>query len=38
MIVKIAIASMDGVSISPHFGRSSCFIVFEVENGRTKNK
>ncbi len=38
MIMKIAVASMDGVSISQHFGRSSCFIVFEVENGKTKSK
>jgi predicted Fe-Mo cluster-binding NifX family protein len=38
MIMKIAVASMDGVSISQHFGRSSCFIVFEVEDGKTKSK
>ena len=38
MIMKVAVASMDGVSISPHFGRSSCFIVFEVEDGKRKSK
>jgi predicted Fe-Mo cluster-binding NifX family protein len=32
--MKIAVASMDGVSISPHFGRSECFIVFEAAEGR----
>ena len=31
--MKIAVASIDGVSISRHFGRSRCFIVFDVENG-----
>jgi predicted Fe-Mo cluster-binding NifX family protein len=30
--VKIAVASEDGVSISQHFGRSRCFLVFEVED------
>jgi predicted Fe-Mo cluster-binding NifX family protein len=28
--MKVAIASSDGVSISRHFGRSQCFIVFDV--------
>jgi predicted Fe-Mo cluster-binding NifX family protein len=32
--MKIAVASTDGVSISPHFGRSKSFIVFEVADGR----
>ena len=36
--MKVAVASMDGISISPHFGRSSCFIVFDVENGKIKDK
>jgi predicted Fe-Mo cluster-binding NifX family protein len=36
--MKVAVASMDGVSISQHFGRSSCFIVFEMENGKIKNR
>jgi predicted Fe-Mo cluster-binding NifX family protein len=30
--VKIAVASEDGISISHHFGRSRCFLVFEVED------
>ncbi len=29
--MKIAVASIDGVSISHHFGRSQCFIVFDVD-------
>lgn len=32
--MKIAVASSDGVSISKHFGRSACFIVFEVKDGK----
>jgi predicted Fe-Mo cluster-binding NifX family protein len=32
--MKIAVASSDGVSISQHFGRSRCFIVFEVADGK----
>ena len=28
--MKVAVASVDGVSISHHFGRSQCFIVFDV--------
>ena len=32
--MKIAVASMDGAAMSPHFGRSRCFIVFTVEDGR----
>jgi predicted Fe-Mo cluster-binding NifX family protein len=30
--VKIAVASEDGVSISQHFGRSRCFLVYEVDD------
>lgn len=29
--MKIAVATMDGVSTSQHFGRSSGFVVFDVE-------
>lgn len=29
--MKIAVASMDGTTISGHFGRSSCFIIFETD-------
>ena len=32
--MKIAVASADGVSISQHFGRSQCFIVFDVADGK----
>ena len=31
--MKIAVASNDGVSVSKHFGRTSRFSIFEVENG-----
>jgi ubiquinone/menaquinone biosynthesis C-methylase UbiE len=31
-VKKTAVASEDGVSISHHFGRSRCFLVFEVED------
>lgn len=29
--MKVAVASADGLSISHHFGRSQCFMVFEVD-------
>jgi len=32
--VKIAVASIDGTSVSQHFGQSRCFIVFEVADGK----
>lgn len=32
--MKIAVASFDGTEISPHFGRSPWFLVFEVVNGK----
>ncbi len=32
--MKIAVASGDGVSISRHFGRSKCFIVFDIAQGQ----
>ncbi len=32
--MKVAVASQDGVTISEHFGRSACFIVFDVDEGR----
>jgi predicted Fe-Mo cluster-binding NifX family protein len=32
--MKIAIASDDGVSLSSHFGRSRCFLVFDIESGK----
>lgn len=36
--MKIAVASSDGVSISRHFGRSGCFLVFEVQDGVIRGK
>ncbi len=30
--MKVAVASEDGVNISHHFGRSRCFLVFEIED------
>ncbi|MFC1563498.1 NifB/NifX family molybdenum-iron cluster-binding protein [candidate division KSB1 bacterium] len=32
--MKIAVASSDGVKISKHFGRSKCFIVYEIDDNR----
>ena len=34
--MKIAVASVDGTSISQHFGHSTGFIVFEVEDSAIK--
>jgi len=36
--MKIAVASSDGVSISRHFGRSACFIVFHTDEGKVVKK
>jgi len=36
--MKIAVATIDGVSISQHFGRSAGFIVFEVEDKLIKSR
>jgi predicted Fe-Mo cluster-binding NifX family protein len=32
--MKIAVASIDGTSVSQHFGQSRCFIVFDVADGK----
>ena len=32
--MKIAVASDDGLALSPHFGRSRYFLVFDVNEGR----
>jgi predicted Fe-Mo cluster-binding NifX family protein len=32
--MKIAVASSDGTNISPHFGRSSHFLIFNIEAGK----
>jgi len=36
--MKIAIASLDGTTISPHFGRSQCFIIFDVQDEKVTGK
>lgn len=36
--MKVAVASSDGNQIAPHFGRSSHFLVFDVEEGRIIGK
>jgi predicted Fe-Mo cluster-binding NifX family protein len=36
--MKIAVPTNDGTSISPHFGRSAAFLIFEVENGTIKSR
>ena len=32
--MKVAVPTLDGTSISPHFGRSKSFFVFEVDGGK----
>jgi len=36
--MKIAVPSIDGKTISEHFGRSAWFIVFETENGKISGR
>jgi predicted Fe-Mo cluster-binding NifX family protein len=36
--MKIAVATIDGVSLSQHFGRSAGFVVFELEGTTIKNR
>ena len=36
--MKIAVASIDGLTISHHFGRSRCFIVFDVAEGKVSGR
>jgi predicted Fe-Mo cluster-binding NifX family protein len=36
--MRVAVASADGTSISQHFGRCACFIIFEIENGKVLRK
>ena len=36
--MKIAVATTDGVSLSPHFGRSAGFIIFEVEGAEIRDR
>jgi predicted Fe-Mo cluster-binding NifX family protein len=36
--MRIAVASQDGNSISPHFGRCAFFIIFDIEDGVVQRK
>ena len=36
--MRIALPTNDGESVSPHFGRSAGFLVFEVEEGQVKSR
>lgn len=34
--MKVAVASSDGRSISDHFGRATCFLVYEIDAGEIR--
>lgn len=36
--MKIAVAAQDANTVSQHFGRSACFIVFDVKEGKVAGK
>lgn len=36
--MRIALPTNDGVSVSPHFGRSAGFLVFDIEDGQTRKR
>lgn len=36
--MKVAVATIDGVSISQHFGRSTGFVVFDIEEATIKSR
>ncbi|HUT54324.1 MAG TPA: NifB/NifX family molybdenum-iron cluster-binding protein [bacterium] len=36
--MKIAVPSVDGINISPHFGQSLCYLVFRVQGGEITGK
>jgi predicted Fe-Mo cluster-binding NifX family protein len=36
--MKIAVATVDGINVSQHFGQSVAFIVFDIEDGAIKSK
>lgn len=36
--MKIAIPSLDGTTMSPHFGRSTCFIVYETADSQVTGR
>ena len=36
--MRIAVPTNDGITVSPHFGRSAGFLVFEIEERRIKSR
>ncbi len=36
--MRIALPTDDGMSVSPHFGRSAGFLVFDIEDGQIKKR
>ena len=36
--ITIAVPTMDGVNVSPHLGRSSAFVLVEIEQGEVKSR
>jgi predicted Fe-Mo cluster-binding NifX family protein len=36
--MRIAVPTNDGINVSEHFGRSTGFLVFEIEDGRIANR
>ena len=36
--MKVAVATIDGISISQHFGRSTGFVVFDIEEATIKSR
>jgi predicted Fe-Mo cluster-binding NifX family protein len=36
--MRIAVPTNDGTSISPHFGRSAAFLIFETRDGRIQTR
>ena len=36
--MKVAVPTNDGTSISDHFGRSSAFLVFDIEDGKVSGR
>lgn len=36
--MKIAVATMDGVSVSQHFGQSKGFLVFDIEGAKVRSR
>jgi predicted Fe-Mo cluster-binding NifX family protein len=38
LMIRVAIATTDGVSLSPHLARSAAFVVFDVEDGQITSR